>query len=757
MGLDDFEKELVRERELREREAESSSRRKDHHSHRDGSGRDGLGDGDKDKDRHRSHRRHHHRDNHDSSRSGHHSHSRSHRDEDDKERHHHRHKRSRHDDPADESEKSNRHKARRERSPRQNDDGGSRLVSSKTTTHSIHPEDVSNVKEDIFKPKLQRDAWMEAPSALDIDYVNRPNARQRQQELQEASSSRMLQSDLGTKLHERELNRHLHDVNDEETDAGTLSAPAEHIVSYTFGDNGSEWRMVQLKSVYRIAEQTGRPVDEVAVERFGDLRSFDDAREEETELERRQTYGVDYVGKDKPSGELYEQRLLDANKKRDIAAERKEQEEKEEAEQSAREARVQSLPQGQPMREDPPKQPLDSTALNRLKAKLMKAKLRKAPEAEQLELEYNAALESSQNAAFTQASSQTNDDVVLSAMDFRMLADPKNEVKPILNKRGMERGNVTANEDMSVADMIREERRTKGGPGEGMKLAEQIAKDTRFDNDLEYMDDNAEKLARQAPKSSQAIRNSAINTFQKKNRLLDSCPLCFHSDTEQAPVAPVISLATRAYLTLPTEPEITEGGAVIVPLDHHTNLLECDDDEWEEIRNFMKSLTRLYHDQGRDVLFYENAANPHRTPHAAMVAVPIPYELGDTAPAFFREAILSADEEWTQHKKLIDTLANSKRAGFGRSAFRRSLVKEMPYFHVWFTLDGGLGHVVEDPNRWPRGDLFAREIIGGMVDAPPEIIKKQGRWRKGDDVRIDGFKRRWRKFDWTRMLEEAAQ
>lgn len=182
--------------------------------------------------------------------------------------------------------------------------------------------------------------------------------------------------------------------------------------------------------------------------------------------------------------------------------------------------------------------------------------------------------------------------------------------------------------------------------------------------------------------------------------------------------------------------------------------MECDDDEWEEIRNFMKSLTRMYHEQGRDVIFYENAVQSHRKRHAAMEVVPLPYSLGETSPAFFKEAILSADSEWTQHRKLIDTLAKS-RQGLGRSAFRRTLVKEMPYFHVWFELDGGLGHVVEDEHKWPRGDLFAREVIGGMLDVGPEVIRRQGRWHRGEDRRVEGFRRRWRKFDWTRVLVEG--
>ena len=272
-------------------------------------------------------------------------------------------------------------------------------------------------------------------------------------------------------------------------------------------------------------------------------------------------------------------------------------------------------------------------------------------------------------------------------------------------------------------------------------------------NDLDYMDENANKLASRVQKSEINLRNTAISDFQKTTRILDACPLCHHEDKGQPPVAPIVSLATRVFLSLPTEPEISEGGAVIVPIQHHTNLLECDDDEWEEIRNFMKCLTRMYHDQGRDVIFYENAATPQRKPHAAMMAVPVPYELGETAPAFFREAILAADEEWTQHKKLIDTLKAS-RDRLGKLAFRRSLAKEMPYFHVWFELDGGLGHVVEDANRWPRGDLFAREVLGGMLDVEVEVVKRQGRWHRGDR-RVEGFRKRWRKFDWTRVLGEG--
>ena len=58
-----------------------------------------------------------------------------------------------------------------------------------------------------------------------------------------------------------------------------------------------------------------------------------------------------------------------------------------------------------------------------------------------------------------------------------------------------EPGLVKSNGDMTVEDMVREERHTKGqAGGEGRKFAERIAKDAKFDNNLEYIDDNTAKL-----------------------------------------------------------------------------------------------------------------------------------------------------------------------------------------------------------------------------------------------------------------------
>jgi hypothetical protein len=686
MTLEDFERELSLSKKREEEQKEKQNRRE-----KDGSANR----------RHHKHRHHHSSRYHDS------------RYDEDDERRRKRRRRSPDDGPEGNATHRRRHGHKEDEIPSGSQKAIAELERSADT-------------------ELKRDSWMEAPSALEIDYVQRP---QRQPSPPKPND---LAANFELKIHEKELNHHLRDLHNGKTLDDIASESAPHEVDYTFGDAGSNWRMLKLKAVYRQAEASGRSIDDVALERYGSLRDFDDAREEEIELERRETYGEGYIGKEKPCGELYQERKLDAGIRR--------------GPRSLEGKNIEELPRGQVVQATDSAtatKSIDQTSLNRMKARLMKAQLRNDPSSAKLEEEYN-------NAVGEYNRGSRPDVVTLSAMDNRMLSSaPRNEVKAVDDKRGRERGQVEENEDMSIEDMVREERRTKGqAGGDGQQFADRIAKDAKFDNDLEYMDENAAKLAKRVHKSDANLRNIAIGDFQKLNKILDNCPLCHHEDTETPPVAPIVSLATRTYLSLPTEPELADGGACIVPIQHHTNLLECDDDEWEEIRNFMKSLTRLYHDQGRDVIFYENAAFPNRKPHAAMNAVPLPYDLGETAPAFFKEALLSSEDEWTQHKKIIDTLAKSKQ-GLGKLAFRRSLVKEMPYFHVWFQMDGGLGHIVEDAMRWPKGDLFAREIIGGMLDLEPDVIKRQGRWHKGHDGRVDAFKKKWKKFDWTRILTES--
>ena len=409
MTLEDFEKSLAEAKKVEsEKVAEGSHRR------------------------HKEHRHHHHRSHH--------------RDDDDGHRHKRRRK-SKDGKDEDREHREHRHRGDRESSHREATTRGSPVQD----THSLDaPEKPSGA--------LKRDSWMEAPSALDLDYVQR-----REEKKAEQPTSGSIKADFELKIHENELNKHhLQNFNDGmETQDEGVDMPSQHEVDYVFGDSGSQWRMMKLKGVYRQAEESSQAVEEVALKRFGDLRSFDDAREEEIELDRREMYGEGYVGKEKPSGELLQERKLQNGARRD--------------EQSPEATNDEAVPEIRVVEtEEPPG--LDQTALNKLKAQLMKAKLRGAPDVEKLEAEYNAAA-----ASFVPGAQA--DTVVLGAMETRLLTGGRNgEVKNIDNKRGRERGLVEENEDMSIEDMIREERRTRGqAGGEGRRFAERIAKDGKFD------------------------------------------------------------------------------------------------------------------------------------------------------------------------------------------------------------------------------------------------------------------------------------
>lgn len=401
------------------------------------------------------------------------------KDRGDRHRHHHY---SRTQDPSEEDERRQR---KYKRSRRDAEDSKSRYEQ-RGDSNDIEAQVADVTEEDEWVEKdvvptadrnldqliadstnkdVTRDAWMQAPSSLDVDYVNKSRPKSPKSKLTKAFGN-----DYNLKIHENELNYHLRDPNNGRPDSTTeevgSKSPLHREVGFKFGDPGSSWRMTKLQAVYRQAKESGRSVDDIALERYGNIRDFDDAREEEVELDRRKLYGKDYVGKEAPSGELYQERKL----KMGITKEtRRTQSHSDELD----------LPQGEVMEEEAPPAKtviLDQTALNKLKAQMMKARLRGATNTSQLEAEYNEALAASANRSEA-------DVVILGAMDSRLLAGRREgEINAVETKRGKERGLVEESEDMSIDDMVRQERRTRGqAGGEGLLLAERIAKDAKFD------------------------------------------------------------------------------------------------------------------------------------------------------------------------------------------------------------------------------------------------------------------------------------
>ena len=374
--------------------------------------------------------------------------------------------------------------------------------------------------------------------------------------------------------------------------------------SYTIGDAGSSWRMMKLKNLYTAAKEAMRPVEELAAERMGSLQAFDEAREEEMELERRKRdRRGEGVMKVKVTGELYKQRLA-----------------KQQKQQSRQEQR--SHHQEPPHSVEPPPDsdspPITQSDLNKLQAALLRAEMTSSPNVAKLQQEYASAVE--------KFNTQPSIPEVIT------LPQSHSTLLPHLSREQSKSEN-----EMTIEEMVKEERATKRA-----STVDRIARDRRFKNDLEYMDENAERLAAVSKRKEVDLKSMSIQDFKKQQRIMENCPLCYKDDGK-LPLAPVVSLGTRTYLSLPTEPELTSDGAMIVPLRHARNLAECDDDEWEEIRvspKYYASLTvELYEMFNSNVLlerivsiilrrclpsFPPPSSRFNRRPHAARLLQPSP-------------------------------------------------------------------------------------------------------------------------------------
>jgi hypothetical protein len=120
---------------------------------------------------------------------------------------------------------------------------------------------------------------------------------------------------------------------------------------------------------------------------------------------------------------------------------------------------------------------------------------------------------------------------------------------------------------------------------------------------------------------------------------------------------------------------------------------------------------QMFAQKNLGVIFFEtvlpSSIKYHK--HSYIEAIPLPANQFADAPAYFREAILASESEWSQHKKLIDF---SDRPG----GFRRSLISNMPYFMVHWDYKGekGYGHVIEGEEQ--RSGNGLEEDVEGLID-----------------------------------------
>ncbi|GAN01980.1 complexed with cdc5 protein cwf19 [Mucor ambiguus] len=577
------------------------------------------------------------------------------------------------------------------------------------------------------------------------------------------------------KVSERELNQHLvQGVKFEDY-------PEEQKRAIKFGDAGSNWRMMKLKRAKEQAQDQGRSLREVGIEKYGSVEKFEEALAEREYLDNRRggsSSNSSRQSDDRRSRDRnYDGRYNDNRRSRDSNSDRgrrymftdTDSQQKSFKRPSPPPPRYQTQPASTaatpsvpaPLPPTPvpvipqismpvPIQALTRDQLNKLNSKIVKAKLMGSDNVEALEKEYQLELEKFEQAENTvQVLPQLDSQGRLYDYALKQ-GNPEHEVLKGKKKYEGTHDKITgerlrygtSDDTLSLAEMVRQE---KGGNSRSsnmdMEFANRIMADAAFENNLDYMDDKADIMASKKGATEEQKMRRAVTDYKRTQETLSRCKFCYQNGNP--PQLAMISLGTTCYLALPNVQELTPGNCLIVPIQHVSSTLECDDDVWTEIRNFQKCLMKMFHEQGKGVVFMETVINLRQQRHAVIEAVPIPYGVYEDAPAYFKEAIMASGEEWSQHKKIIDTSVRG---------FRHSMVPNLPYFHVWCGLDKGYGHVIENTKDFPY--WFGKEVIAGMMDLGPELWRKPRYHHASENhARQQAFNKSWDKWDWTKALE----
>ncbi|KAJ3808469.1 CwfJ C-terminus 1-domain-containing protein-like protein [Lentinula aff. lateritia] len=635
-----------------------------------------------------------------------------------------------------------------------------------------------------------------------------------------------------------EIEKSLEIQNEQNVDPSTVSDSASKR-PFTPGGPGSQWRMTRLKRVYETAEEEGRDVLEVALERFDSMEAWELAQEERRVLDERDgrrgrprdrfesgdrggEKGFMFSGSSSRSSSFRRpggsgpstpsaggppvNRQLDSLRLPSQAS-------------SPLQQSHTPIPSVLTPLQSSNRRALSPSSLNKLQAKVLRAKLVGAPNAEKLEREYEDAQRVVNG--FDDSSPRTSGKQhvkveVLPTLDGRGRlydigsgANGKDEERDPAragNRRKKEKhfdthdsrtGEIVrynADDDSTtLTEMLRQERFGGGmadQKDQDMVLARAIVGDGKFENDLDYIDDNAAKLGRQKMRSDAMKRQFAIHDYKRTQKALADCDFCFSGSgsDEHPPRAPMIALGTRVYLSCTIHEELVPGHCLIVPIQHCLTMLEGDDDVWDEVKNFMKTLMRMFSEQEpqKGVLFYETVTpgSMKGQRHSYIECVPVEWEVWEVLDGYFKESILSSGSEWSTHRKLIDFAA---RPG----GFRRSMVPNLPYFMVQFDYKGekGYGHVIESDGggagrnggkskvghglgedeemddvlgmegtgekgggEFPR--YFAAEIIGNVLGLESRKWRRPRKVLGGvrDKERIKEFRVMYDRYDWTGMI-----
>lgn len=213
-----------------------------------------------------------------------------------------------------------------------------------------------------------------------------------------------------------------------------------------------------------------------------------------------------------------------------------------------------------------------------------------------------------------------------------------------------------------------------------------------------------------------------------------------------------LSHSTSTFLTLEQQRyAILYDQLVLSPIQHVQSTLYLDEVAYTELRNYQKTLVRMFHEQDKAVLFVETSlGDPYhknkeegrysKSQHCYIQCFPVPFDMLQDAKDFFLKAITDLLPEWAQNKKLISIT--------GKTGVRGSIPKGFDFLHVDYSLSGeGIACVIDDPSRFPPS--FSREVVAGMLkmDSLERAFRSRDRYMQA----FSWLKKQYKNYDWNNV------
>lgn len=181
---------------------------------------------------------------------------------------------------------------------------------------------------------------------------------------------------------------------------------------------------------------------------------------------------------------------------------------------------------------------------------------------------------------------------------------------------------------------------------------------------------------------------------------------------------------------------------VLSTKEHMNSFAAVEEDIYNEIRNYMKSIVSFNISKNLATVFIEYSQHVNSHQHMEIECIPIKSRYLEDAKLYFKKAFLEQDYEWTTNKKLIDTTPQ-------KGNLTKIINANFSYVHVDFNAQGGFLHIIEDTSKFSQ--IFLKEIFCPLLKKESFEIKYPPKLSPKELIdTIDNYKHEFAYYDWTK-------